>query len=91
MNQQLKAFNKDLLVSEPIIVILDPQVPLKDMEKQIILQTLKRENYNRTHTAKVLGIGLRTLQRKLKKYNENESRQQLVCLSAKDKQPQYII
>ena len=41
---------------------------LKDIEKVVILETLKSQNFNRTHAARVLGIGIRTLQRKLKKY-----------------------
>lgn len=42
--------------------------PLADIEKYHILMALDRHQYNRTKTAKVLGIGLRTLQRKLKQY-----------------------
>jgi DNA-binding NtrC family response regulator len=41
---------------------------LRDVERAFILQTLRSQNYNRTHTARVLGIGIRTLQRKLKEY-----------------------
>ncbi len=43
---------------------------LKDIEKSVILETLRRQRFNRTRTAKVLGIGIRTLQRKLKQYRE---------------------
>lgn len=45
---------------------------LRDIEKNVILETLRRQRYNRTHTARVLGIGIRTLQRKLKQYREIE-------------------
>jgi hypothetical protein len=41
---------------------------LAEVEKRFILKKLAQCNYNRTHTAKALGIGLRTLQRKLKIY-----------------------
>ncbi|MBU0991401.1 MAG: sigma-54 dependent transcriptional regulator [Proteobacteria bacterium] len=41
---------------------------LKDMEKEMILLTLKKTNGNRTHTADILGISRRTLQLKLKEY-----------------------
>lgn len=41
---------------------------LADIEKAVILETLKRQNFNRTRAARVLGIGIRTLQRKLKQY-----------------------
>lgn len=45
---------------------------LKDIEKDVILETLRQNRFNRTRTAKVLGIGIRTLQRKLKQYREEE-------------------
>jgi len=41
---------------------------LDDVERYIIGATLKEARGNRTQTAKILGIGLRTLQRKLKEY-----------------------
>ena len=50
-----------------------PGMKLKEIEKAVILQTLKQQAYNRTRTAKVLGIGIRTLQRKLKQYQEMEN------------------
>ena len=42
---------------------------LADIERAVILQTLQRQNFNRTRAARVLGIGIRTLQRKLKQYH----------------------
>ncbi|MDB2447162.1 helix-turn-helix domain-containing protein [bacterium] len=42
---------------------------LKAIEKMVILETLRHQKYNRTKTAGVLGIGIRTLQRKLKQYS----------------------
>jgi two-component system response regulator HydG len=41
---------------------------LKEVEKEMILQTLSDTNGNRTHAAKILGISRRTLQLKLKAY-----------------------
>jgi DNA-binding NtrC family response regulator len=41
---------------------------LREIEKRIILKRLKLHNYNRTHTARSLGVGIRTVQRKLKEY-----------------------
>ena len=41
---------------------------LADIERVVILETLKRQNFNRTRAARTLGIGIRTLQRKLKQY-----------------------
>jgi DNA-binding NtrC family response regulator len=42
-----------------------PQITLRELEQRMILQTLRRMNGNRTHTAKVLGISLRALRYKL--------------------------
>ncbi|MBM7559359.1 sigma-54-dependent transcriptional regulator [Marinitoga litoralis] len=41
---------------------------LEEMEKELILKTLEKYSGNKTKTAKALGISLRTLQYKLKKY-----------------------
>ena len=41
---------------------------LQDVEKGYILRSLENEGYNRTRTAATLEIGIRTLQRKLKKW-----------------------
>jgi transcriptional regulator with PAS, ATPase and Fis domain len=43
---------------------------MKEMEKELILKTLERMAGNRTQTAQVLGISLRSLQYKLKSYAE---------------------
>jgi len=43
-----------------------PQVTVHELEQRLILQTLRRYNGNRTHTAKALSISLRTLRYKLK-------------------------
>jgi DNA-binding NtrC family response regulator len=45
-----------------------PGTPLEDVERQLILATLQAEGGNKTQTAKRLGIGVRTLYRKLKEY-----------------------
>ena len=39
-----------------------------DVERDLILETLKRCNGNRTHAAGILGISLRTLRNKLTVY-----------------------
>jgi two-component system response regulator HydG len=44
-------------------------VPLDELEKQAIIDTLARTNGNREQAAKILGIGERTLYRKIKEYN----------------------
>jgi len=46
--------------------------PLADLEKDYILRVLEDVKGNRTKTAKILGIGLRTLQRRLKEYGIND-------------------
>lgn len=41
---------------------------LKDLERRIILARMVECKGNTTHTARSLGIGIRTLQRKLRQY-----------------------
>ncbi len=43
---------------------------MEEIERDAILQSLERTQGNRTQAAEMLGIGLRTLQRKLKQYRE---------------------
>lgn len=50
----------EVAMGEPL-----PQVTLGELEQRLILQTLRRMNGNRTHTAKALGISLRALRYKL--------------------------
>jgi two-component system response regulator FlrC len=45
-----------------------PAHGLRAMEKDVILRTLKEAGGNRTQTARVLGISIRTLRNKLKEY-----------------------
>ncbi len=42
---------------------------LKDLQRDVILQTLEQHAGNRTRAAEALGISLRTLQRRLKQWN----------------------
>ena len=49
-------------------VSFEQGLTLAAIERAVILETLKRQNFNRTRAARVLGIGIRTLQRKLKQY-----------------------
>ncbi len=44
-------------------------MPLDELEKQAIIETLKKTGNNREKAAKILGIGERTLYRKIKEYN----------------------
>ncbi len=43
---------------------------MAEIERQAILETLERTSGRRAEAAKILGIGLRTLQRKLKEYRD---------------------
>ncbi len=43
--------------------------PLKDLETQFILETLKHHQGNRTHAARTLGISLRTLRNKINEFS----------------------
>jgi len=44
--------------------------PMAEIEREVILKTLNYTDGHRARAAKLLGIGLRTLQRKLKEYGE---------------------
>jgi two-component system response regulator FlrC len=56
-----------------------PLLPIKEMEKNMIIKALDSHNGNRTHAAKILGISVRTLRNKLHEYevelNEEEEPQ----------------
>lgn len=43
---------------------------MEEIEREVILRTLERTAGNRTQAADMLGIGLRTLQRKIKQYRD---------------------
>ena len=62
------------LPDTPLLFDLTPflGVPLEDVEKMLIDYTLENTNGNRTKAARLLGISLRTLQRKLKEYGQGE-------------------
>lgn len=49
----------------------DDKITLKEMEKNYIKQALAHHNNDKTLTAKALGICLKTLYNKLKKYSIN--------------------
>lgn len=54
----------------PVLVVQPGQARLDEVERHLIMATLRRTRYNRTKTARLLGIGIRTLQRKLKQYGD---------------------
>jgi two-component system response regulator FlrC len=45
-----------------------PSMSVREMERALIMETLRAMNGNRTQAAKVLGISLRTLRNKLREY-----------------------
>jgi len=47
-------------------------IPLADLEKQAILETLRQTSGNQTKAAKVLGISDRTLREKMRRYRKQE-------------------
>lgn len=75
--KKIQTYQKQSMnISEEIAILENRQsvsVPvgttLKAMEETLIRKTLAWFDGNRTKTARALGIGIRTLQRKLKKYN----------------------
>lgn len=57
---------RDLVVRIPRWLLAG--IRIADIERVAIEATLEKCDGNRTHAAKVLGISLRTLQRKLRQY-----------------------
>ena len=53
-------------------IICDGDQTLEDVERETIIATLKNNNGHRQKSAKALGIGVRTLGLKLKKWKELE-------------------
>ncbi len=51
----------------------EENITIAEAEKKLILKTYKRLNYNKTHTAKALGITIKTLRTKLREYGVLEN------------------
>ncbi len=51
---------------------IETGITMKEMERELIMRTLDKMDNNRTHTAKTLGISLRTLRNKLNEYKLKE-------------------
>jgi len=54
----------------PILAPATDGATLWEVERQMILQALNKNDSNRTHAAKVLGISVRTLRNKLQEYRQ---------------------
>ncbi|HEX2223779.1 MAG TPA: helix-turn-helix domain-containing protein, partial [Thermoanaerobaculia bacterium] len=55
----------------PVQAVAGEPRTMADIERQAILETLERTGGHRAKAADILGIGLRTLQRKLKEYRDD--------------------
>ncbi|HSF41585.1 MAG TPA: sigma-54 dependent transcriptional regulator [Thermoanaerobaculia bacterium] len=55
----------------PVQAVVGEPRTMADIERQAILETLERTSGHRARAADILGIGLRTLQRKLKDYKHD--------------------
>jgi DNA-binding NtrC family response regulator len=53
-------------------IVVDEPRPLEDIEREVIVSTLQRYNGHRQRTAQSLGIGVRTLGLKLKKWKAQD-------------------
>jgi two-component system response regulator FlrC len=60
--------HKDCLES---VVPQTEVIPLREMEKKMIIQALHDQEGNRTRASKVLGISVRTLRNKLHEYEKD--------------------
>ena len=66
------ANSQETLDFDTSAVSFEAGMRLREVERVVILETLRRKKFNRTHTARALGIGIRTLQRKLKRYGASQ-------------------
>jgi len=60
------SIRSSLAAPDPVEMV--PGTKLEDMERELIRRTLEHTGGNRTHSASLLGIGVRTLQRKIRTY-----------------------
>jgi len=62
------------LISEPDFNVEQYNRPMTihEMEKKLIISTLKAQNLNRTRAAEILGISIRTLRNKLNEYRQED-------------------
>jgi two-component system response regulator HydG len=69
LTEDLQAATSNGHIEGPVGVDFLVGKALEEIEKHYIVETLKRTGGNREEAAKILGIGERTLYRKLKEYN----------------------
>jgi two-component system response regulator AtoC len=68
--EHLTLEEQDPRTPAPPAICFPSGITLQEMEKRLILQTLADQQNNRTKTAHVLGISIRTLRNKLQQYQE---------------------
>lgn len=80
LRKEIAALRKEFLVERSLELKKEsksaevkPQVSLEEMEKELIDKTLKMVRGNRKKAARILGIGERTLYRKIDQYGLRES------------------
>lgn len=59
------------IMLSPVNASLPVGLTLDELEKRFIIETLQQHQNNRTKTAAILGISIRTLRNKLQSYNQN--------------------
>jgi len=69
LTEDLQALNSSARSDGPAGVDSLVGKSLEEIEKHYIIETLKRTGGNREEAAKILGIGERTLYRKIREYN----------------------
>ena len=56
-------------MSTPLQALIAMGMPMAEIEKEVIRQTLLRTGGNRSEASKILGISTRTLQRRIKEHH----------------------
>jgi DNA-binding NtrC family response regulator len=70
---------EDALVQASRQPSLPAGMTVREMEKELICNTLNEVGDNRTHAAKMLGISIRTLRNKLNEYRQERECKAVVC------------
>jgi two-component system response regulator FlrC len=58
------------LEEHTVVSVSTPRLTVADMERNLIMSTLERLKGNRTHTAKELGLSVRTIRNRLREYRQ---------------------